>query len=454
MKTYYQILLLICFSFLLLSSCDENDNAQDVEEIPIANDDDPSSTDDGDDGSSSDDDNDDDPNIEGLEVLNPDLVYDGYILVNDASANRVYLMDKEASIVYEWNLNGKKLGNDVHLMPNGNLLAMLEADNPQIGLGGFGGLLAILNPDGTIEWSFEYSSEDHIAHHDAVMLPNGNILLMTWERKTMEEAENAGYALGTEAIYDAILEIDPSTDEIVWQWHMWDHLIQDFDDTKENFGNISENPQLIDVNYVENPDVEADISHANGIDYDEDLDLIYLSVNFYNEIWVIDHSTSTTEATSSNGGNFGKGGDLIYRFGNPLAYDNPVGQVRFDRNHHPNLLKGDKKGNILVFANGLSQQQSTAYELQLPETFELIPGSDNEPMEIWSFTDSNLYSGKVSGVELLPNGNKLITEGDFGFWEVTEQGEVVWRFSAPGFFWRGYHYDKDSEAIANIGLSF
>ena len=75
-------------------------------------------------------------------------------------------------------------------------------------------------------------------------------------------------------------------------------------------------------------------------------------------------------------------------------------------------------------------------------------------MEIWSFTDPNLYSGKVSGVELLPNGNRLITEGDFGFWEVTEQGEVVWRYSTSGFFWRGYHYDIDSEAITNLGLSF
>lgn len=444
MKKYISIVFLTFFFIAFSISCNKDDDKSVVEEPIQMEDDDPVATDD-----------DITPpptEIEGLEVLNPALVYDGYILVNDAAANRVYLMDKGVNIVYEWDLDGKRIGNDVHLMPNGKLLAMLEASDSHIQFGGSGGVLAILDQNGEEEWSFEYSSENHIAHHDAVMLPNGNILLMTWEKKSKEEAENAGYALGTAAVYDAILEIDPTTDEIVWEWHMWDHLIQDFDETKANFGNIAENPQRIDLNYVENPDVEADISHANGIDYDPSLDVIYLSVNFYNEIWVIDHSTSTAEAASNIGGDFNKGGDLIYRFGNPLAYDNAVGQVRFDRNHHPNLLKGDKKGNILVFSNGLSQEQSTAYELRLPDDFEVLPNADNEPEEVWSFTDTNLFSGKVSGVELLPNGNRLITEGDFGFWEVTEAGEVVWRYTTPGFFWRGYHYDKDAEAIQNLGL--
>ena len=182
MKTHYHILILIFVLFSLCASCGDDDT-QEVDEIPIAMDDDNPSEDD--DGPTQDDDE-IGQTTEGLEVLNPDLVYDGYILVNDALANRVYLMDKQAEVIYEWNLDGKRLGNDVHLMPDGRLLAMLESDDPQIELGGFGGLLAILDKDGTVEWSFEYSSEDYIAHHDAVMLPNGNILLMTWERKTLE----------------------------------------------------------------------------------------------------------------------------------------------------------------------------------------------------------------------------------------------------------------------------
>ena len=117
----------------------------------------------------------------------------------------------------------------------------------------------------------------------------------------VEEAIQAGYAQETEVIYDAILEIDPSTDEIVWQWHMWDHLIQSHDDTKLNFGSISDNPQLIDFNYVDTTDAPGDISHANGIAYDAEKDIIYLSANFYDDIWVIDHSTSSEEATTTIG---------------------------------------------------------------------------------------------------------------------------------------------------------
>lgn len=392
------------------------------------------------------------PDKEGLEVFDADKVYNGYILVNDAGANRVYLMDKTTEIIHEWDLAGKRLGNDAFLLDNGKLLVMLEAENPQITLGGFGGVIALLDKNGTIEWSYEYSDENHIAHHDAEMLPNGNILFLTWERKSIEEAQMIGFSSDTEIIYDAVFEINPNTNEIVWEWHMWDHLIQDFDNTKLKYGDVKANPQLIDINYLEVTNPVGDVSHANGLAYDSEQDVIYISANFYSEIWVIDHSTTTEEAQNSSGGNFNKGGDLIYRFGNPSAYKNDQGIRRFDRNHHPNLLSGSKKGNILVYENGFEAEQSTAYEFRIPTNLDLLPSSNNEPEVVWSFTDPDLYSGRVSGVDLLPNGNRLITEGDFGFWEVTDEGKIVWRFADEGFFWRGYHYDKESEAINSLNL--
>ena len=392
------------------------------------------------------------PLVEGLTVYKPSKFYDGYTLVNDAAANRVYLMDKKTSVVFEWNMDGKRLGNDAHLMENGKILAMLEAEDPQIQIGGFGGMLAILDKDGAIEWSYVQSDENQIAHHDLEMLPNGNIIFMSWQKRPEEEATAAGYSGGTPVIYDAVYEIDPTTDQIVWEWHMWDHLIQDFDPARANYGVIAEHPERIDFNYFQGGEIPGDISHANGIAYDAENDLIYISANFYSEMWVIDHSTTTEEARGSTGGNFGRGGDLVYRFGNPEAYDNPQGTRLFDRNHHPNLLSGEKKGNMLVFANGLSIEQSTAYELKLPGQPTLLANADNEPEVVWSFTDPTLFSGRVSGVVLLPNGNRLITEGDFGFWEVTEDGEVVWKFQTNGFFWRGYHYDKDGLAIQALGL--
>ncbi len=390
-----------------------------------------------------------------VEVLNADKVDDNYILVNDASANRVYLMNKEARLLHEWTLTNN-IGNDVVLLPNGKLLASLESDDPQIGLGGKGGRLQIVNPDETLEWDFIYSSLEGETHHDAELLPNGNIIVIVWERLATELATQAGFMLEEDIFPESIIEINPSTSEIVWEWSSLDHLIQEFDTTKDNFGQVSEHPELININYTaeigETADVKGDIMHANAIAFDEINDVILLSVNFYSEVWAIDHSSSTEEAASHTGGNYGKGGDLIYRFGNPEAYQNTEGNRLFHNNHFPNLLKGENQGKLLIFSNGNDIKQSAVLELQLPDIYSLQANSNNEPKVTWSFTDPDLYSGKVSGAVPLPNGNILITEGDFGFWEVTRDKEVVWKCSSEGFFWRGYHHLKSAPEILSLDL--
>ncbi len=386
-----------------------------------------------------------------LLLFNNNTASNGYVLVNDAASNRVFLMTRNTEIVYEWDMDGRRLGNDVRLLPNGQLLAMLESEDPKITIGGFGGRMALINPDGSESFSFDYSTDDVILHHDAELLPNGNILTMIWERKTAAEATAAGYELNVDVFPDGLIEINPNTSEIVWEWYMWDHLVQEFNASADNFGDISTEIRKVNVNHIVNDN--GDISHANGIAYDAANDLIYLSANFFSEVWVIDHSTTTAEAASSTGGNFGFGGDLVYRFGNPRAYQNDMGTVLFDHNHYPNLLDDSNPGDILVFANGNSGTQSTAYELTLPSPLSLAANQDNEPQVVWSFTDSEMHSPKVSGVEDLPNGNRLITEGDFGFWEITPSGDIAWKLEAQGFFWRAYHYDLDDPAIENLPIN-
>ncbi|WP_437398101.1 aryl-sulfate sulfotransferase [Flagellimonas lutimaris] len=390
-----------------------------------------------------------------IEVFDETKIDDNYILVNDAKANRVYLMNKEAKLIHEWSLSNN-IGNDVVLLPNGKLLAALESDDPKMPWGGKGGRIQFVEPDGTISWDYILSTEYRELHHDIEILPNGNIIALVWNKINPEDALNEGFMLD-EAIYpESVIEINPDTDEIVWEWNSMDHLIQDYDDTKNNYGTVSENPQLIDLNYTPQddslPPVSGDIMHANAIAYDEVNDIIVISVNSYSEVWFIDHSTTTEEAATHAGGNYGKGGDLIYRFGNPKTYKNPEGDRLFHNNHFPNLLKGENQGKLLIFSNGNDIKQSTVYELELPTTFDLKPNFNNEPSITWSFTDPNLYSGKVSGAVILENGNILITEGDFGFWEVTREKEVIWKFHAEGFFWRGYHYLKDAPEINLLGL--
>ena len=371
---------------------------------------------------------------------------DSYVFAVENGKTRCYLLNKEGQILNEWNLS-QSLGNDIFLESDGSLTGMFKPENdPVFSFGGFGGVVKRINPDGSEQWSYEVSNENQLSHHDVELLPNGNVLFIVWEKTTIEDATAMGVITEFDLYTESLWEVNPDTDEIVWKWNSIDHIIQNNNPELDNFGDPSENWKKIDLN--KNPILDnGDIMHANGIDYDNERDLIYLSVNFYNEIWVIDHSTSIDQAAGSTGGNYGVGGDLVYRFGDQTNL--PI----FDRNHYPNLIEGDFPGedNMLVYVNGNSIEQSTAYELELP--FDEFP-TDKSPQVIWSFTDPNMYSRIVSGVEPLKNGNRLITEGDYGIWEVTPEGEIAWKYEVSEWIlWRAYVFYPDDEAIQSLNLN-
>ena len=167
-----------------------------------------------------------------------------------------------------------------------------------------------------------YNSETYHQHHDIEPLPNGNILILGWELKTGEEAISKGrdplLLEDGELWPEHIVEIEPDGDggNIVWEWHLWDHLIQDFDSSLVNYGVVSEHPELMNINYMgpgqNSSGGKADWIHANSIDYNEELDQIIISSRALSEFWIIDHSTTKEEAASSSGGNAGMGGDILY----------------------------------------------------------------------------------------------------------------------------------------------
>ena len=382
-------------------------------------------------------------------------VYNNLVLICPNGGQTPYLVDKGGNIKHSWSLD-TFLGNDFELLPNGKTLGIFKTTNPILGFGGYGGVINLFDQNNILEWTYEVSNENEIAHHDVELLKNGNIMIMLWEKIEVDTHQNFGVDFDQPIYIEKLIEVNPETNEIVWQWRSWDHIIQEHDINASAFGSVIQNPHKIDINY--NLQDNGDFMHANGIDLDETNDLIYMSVNFFSEIWVIDHSTSTEQAATSSGGNYNKGGDLIYRFGNPLTYGDTQEQRIFYRNHFPNLLENGVpgEGNILVYSNygENNSEQSHIYELQLPDVLALEPENVVSPEIVWSFTDENLFHSKISGADRLQNGNTLICEGDFGVWEVTPDKEVVWKYSNQNFprYWRCYGYSFGDSALEFIEL--
>jgi len=300
-------------------------------------------------------------------------------------------------------------------------------------------------------------------HHDVQVLPNGNILGMVVEKKTYEECVAAGFNLETledlrgdtkELSPDYVVEIEKtgsSGGKVVWEWHDWDHLIQDIDSSKANYGDVAAHPELIDVNRsslepFSGRRIHSFWNHMNSIYYNEKLDQIMLSVRGNDEFWVIDHSTTSEEAAGHTGGRSGKGGDILYRWGNPYAYNkgDKSDQTLFQQHDAQWIPSGcPGEGNILVYNNGLSRpgtEYSSVEELVPPVdskgNYTIKPGSAYEPKEpVWLYKAKNpadFYSAEISGAHRLPNGNTIICEGCKGiFFEVTPDGEKVWEYVDP-----------------------
>ncbi|MEI8206552.1 MAG: aryl-sulfate sulfotransferase, partial [Kiritimatiellales bacterium] len=257
--------------------------------------------------------------------LNNDKAFNGFTLFAPKHNNVIYLMDNQGSVVHQWK-SAYEPGQSVYLKPNGNLLHCCFTKNKGFTSGGEGGRVEEFDWDGKLVWEFEYSSDEHLSHHDIAPLPNGNILLLVVEKKSYEQCLAAGFTAemlrDRQLFPDSVIEVQPTYPKggrIVWEWRVWDHLIQGSDSAKANYGNVAEHPERIDVN-CNGRSVPAFWNHMNSISYNAERDQIMLSVRGCNEIWLLDHSTTTAEAAGHAGGRHGKGGDLIYRWGNPAAY--------------------------------------------------------------------------------------------------------------------------------------
>ena len=381
---------------------------------------------------------------------NEEESFNGYTLLAPMSSRNTYLIDNCGYEVHSWPSEYRP-GLSVYLLDDGSIMRTGRLSSP-FNSGGTGGRVERIGWDGELLWGFNYSTSDVQQHHDIEPLPNGNLLLIAWELVSRDDAIALGRdptTINTVGLWpDHIVEIQPvGSDQgnIVWEWHAIDHLIQDFDSTKANYGVISEHPGRININYRGAGGSGSDWLHCNGIDYWSEQDLIVVSSRVFDEVWVIDHSTSIAEAATSEGGTYGRGGDLLYRWGNPRAYDRGSQSDRqFYGQHDPSwVISGQGAANIMVYNNGVSRpggNRSTVDEFRIPFVpgvgFELEDGQPYGPSEPhWSYdggSENHFYSSSISGATRQPNGNTVVCVGGSGrLFEVDSLGALVWEYVNP-----------------------
>ncbi len=278
----------------------------------------------------------------------------------------------------------------------------------------------------TCVWTYTSSN----MHHDLCPLPNGNVLIIVQESKTATQIQAAGGTYSSSANFECIKEIHPTgatTGTVVWEWHLFDHLCQDNNNTKPNYtSSYAQKPERFSVDLV----TGSDFFHMNGIDYNPTLDQIVFSSHYKNEIYVIDHSTTTAQAATSSGGNAGKGGDFLYRWGRPQNYgctSNGNGitlNVIHDARWVPstNALYPDY---ISVFHNGGCSSGHAIVLHQPPHNgynYNYTVGQVIGPATCVTPTTASFSVQNMGGAQALDNGNVLIQAPGSRFYECSGTG--------------------------------
>ncbi|HVM61955.1 MAG TPA: DUF1566 domain-containing protein [Verrucomicrobiae bacterium] len=387
--------------------------------------------------------------------LNTAKAQPGYTLMSPMQGYGTYLLNNAGQYVHMWTSQYNP-GRGDYLTTDGHLMRTCALTGTYLSTGGGeGGRLEEHDWLGNLVWVFTLNTPTNLSHHDIALLPNGNILMIVCEYKSLANVIAAGFNTnqcqpsittnGGFMIPDAIYEVQPTRPvggNIVWQWHVWDHLIQDYDPTKNNYGVVSNHYELINAN-PSSGQIQQFWNHFNGIDYNPQFDQILVSARNQSEIWVIDHSTTTTQAAGHTGGNYGKGGDLLYRWGNPLwnKLGTAANQTLFQQHcctWIPTNYPG--AGHILIHNNGIGRGYTSIDEIVPPVdangNYSRTVGAPFGPTNLyWTYVatpPTNFFGADIGGAEREPNGDTLITYGIHGtLFEVTTNGQTVWQYVNP-----------------------
>lgn len=395
----------------------------------------------------------------GVTLYQPEKCWGGYTL---------FQVMEQGALLIDMNGNELRMWEGLHgfpnkMLPGGYVMGSLGERNPKHGLQDQTDLVQV-DWNGKVTWKFnEYEYIDDKGetpqwmarqHHDyqregssvgyyspgAEPCANkGNTLILG--HKNVEVPEISNKPLLDDVIYEVTWD-----GEVVWEWCASDHF------EALGFSPVSRLVMHKDPNYYTlfgTAHVAGDWAHINTMsalgpnkwfdagDTRFHPDNIIVDYRECNVLAIIEKST----------------GNIVWRVG-PYYDSSPelraLGWIIGPHHTHmiPRGLPGE--GNILVFDNGgwagydaphcsaldgtraVKRDYSRVLEID-PTTLQIVwQYTPKEAGYLMPLDASRFYSPFISGMQRLPNGNTLITEGSCGrIFEVTAQHELVWEFVSP-----------------------
>jgi len=355
-----------------------------------------------------------------------------YTLIASQGSTTAKLVTLTGTTYKSWTLTGSN-GYSCFLTPDRCLIRIVGGSG-----GNAGNRIEKVSWDGQVIWTYNVS-----AHHDICYMPNGHVLAAVLTTATSAELSQNGFTGITNSLkYDKIIEIDGVNGQIVWEWRFIDHTVQGTNSSLVNYGVSSETPNKFNV-ATQGTGGYNDWQHLNGIDYNPARDQIVFSCKHLKEVFVIDHSTTTAEAKTGSGGLSGKGGDFLFRWGNPTNYGKTgatfgvihdaawgLGETYQAQSEDSTLSTYHAyAGMISVWSNtnvgGMCIQPPYIDSSYL---FQYVAGSSYLPSTHYRKLTLTGNSTNMGGNQLLPNGNMLLFAGAGAStaYEKSPSGSTVW----------------------------
>lgn len=318
----------------------------------------------------------------GLTAWDATQAFEGYTVFAANLGSSLYLLNMRGEVVHQWDVvtdpTSRRKVRYAYLLDNGNLFVHIALPTGDAPLYVFkGGVMLEIDWDGNVVWELE----DPAQHHDARMLPNGNLLILRVEQVPDDVAARVqgGRLEEADGIWADWVSETTRDGEDVWEWHVWEHL----------------DPETHPVHDQER---RNDWTHGNSARLMPDGRLL------------ISMRNTSTVATVDR-----ESGDIVWEMGWP----------QLAQQHDASPLED---GNVLIFDNGANRAEG----LPFSRILEVNPG--NGRIE-WEYRDQaflDFHSAVISGAQRLPNGNTLINDGVSGrLFEVTDDKRIVWEYISP-----------------------